>query len=245
MIKPTPHTAFDYRSKNYSHEMNWILDERFINCFALPAYKNEKLLDAGAGNGIISRKCHELGWNVTAVDINQSMMAAIPTEIKISLQSIEELTFSDNTFFVTVCRQVLQYTNIERALSSMYRVTNKELRLGHIKFISYKDNPFWENFFLIGNPYRKHIFYKEENFISNAISLLKLPVSNITNEEFEFEDIIVSRRKYDNSTYEKLYELFKTQNQDFIKRNKVRFLENGDIYCTRIWSFSVLKILAE
>lgn len=223
--------------------MHWILDRRFIDCFCDPVIEGGSLLDAGAGSGIVSCCCIEKGWQVTAVDVSESMLAEMKCPAKKVVASIENLPFSDKSFDVTVCRQVLQYTDIPLALASMLRVTKHEIRLGHIKFSDPCDKEFWKDFFALANPYRNHVFYSGEDFISEGIESVGCNLPEMHTEEFAFDDILVSHIKYpDTALYRKLRDMLLSRDEDFLKRNNVTVDKNGNVYCKRIWSFTVIKL---
>lgn len=92
---------------------------------ALPSIKNQRLLDAGCGNGndLLYYKDH--GAFGVGIDCSPKMvLKASRKNLMVVLGSFEDLPFKDNSFDVTVSKYAIQDSgNVRKALSELARVT--------------------------------------------------------------------------------------------------------------------------
>lgn len=102
--------------------------------------RGDRVLDAGCGTGIVARRAaSRVGEDgaVTGLDINEDMLEVARTTAADSTPKIEwregdmtDLPFSDETFDVVLCQQVLQFVEDPgAALREMHRVLTTDGRL--------------------------------------------------------------------------------------------------------------------
>jgi ubiquinone/menaquinone biosynthesis C-methylase UbiE len=154
--------------------------EEFIETCKILSEKGEpaglKLLDIGCGNGISAISFSLLGYDVTAMEPDQSetvgtgAIRKLALHYKLSLNIIngvgEQLALPGNCFDIVYLRQTLHHaSDLNKFLKECYRVTKK----GGIIFTS-RDHVIFgkkdKEWFLESHPF--HRFYKGENaFKSN------------------------------------------------------------------------------
>ncbi|MBA2643014.1 MAG: methyltransferase domain-containing protein [Actinobacteria bacterium] len=95
-------------------------------------------LDAGMGAGRLLAELAQRGWVVSGIDASAEMVAAARSRLPDSAArlvqgKIESLPFPDASFDAVVATGVLEYSELERALSELARV----LRPGGLAVVSY------------------------------------------------------------------------------------------------------------
>ncbi|MFS0638226.1 class I SAM-dependent methyltransferase [Mesobacillus foraminis] len=122
----------DTYSKNHT-EQGDLHKEVFLNptlCSLMESVKNKKVLDAGCGEGYLSRILSKSGAAVTAVDYSPRMIEIAKERTSKDLLidykqgNCEELTIlEDKSFDLIVSNMVIQdLANYEKAFSEMYRL---------------------------------------------------------------------------------------------------------------------------
>ena len=79
----------------------------------------KRVLEIGIGNGFVSKYLKERRTNVLTLDIDKNLNPDI-------VGSVLDVPFSDNSFEVVVCYELLehlQYENFYKALSEIFRVS--------------------------------------------------------------------------------------------------------------------------
>ncbi|MDP7115612.1 MAG: class I SAM-dependent methyltransferase [Candidatus Woesearchaeota archaeon] len=96
-----------------NYRWNWV--KKTIN-------KNSKsILDIGCYDLFFSNNLKKMGYEVTSVDLE-------PRKKEIQKQSIENLTYKDNSFDITLCLEVLEHTKDPvKAISELKRVAKNQL----------------------------------------------------------------------------------------------------------------------
>lgn len=131
------HSAIEYQRAHYSktsryaplqYRQHYI--EEMIKDQSLPA--DARILDVGCGPGELALSLLRSGFDVSAVDISQSMVDMAKRSInadgfpewdQITTGDIEDLKFGDGYFDVVVASGVLEYQREdEKSLSEMHRV---------------------------------------------------------------------------------------------------------------------------
>ncbi|MGT2755032.1 class I SAM-dependent methyltransferase [Streptococcus ovis] len=100
--------------------------------------KNKRILDFGAGFGLVSQFLADLGNEVTAVEPNTEMLdLETQTNYQKILGSIEQLTdFPDESFDLILCHNVLEYVKpnqLPAYLAEFKRLLNTDGKLSIIK----------------------------------------------------------------------------------------------------------------
>lgn len=93
------------------------------------AIKGRKVLDVGAGYGLLSRMLADLGFDVAAIDPNEecSQLAKDWYGVDVLRQEIYKVEFPDRHFDAVVLREVVEHLDFEQALNEIKRVSSREL----------------------------------------------------------------------------------------------------------------------
>jgi hypothetical protein len=160
-LEPDRHRAIDEtfraRADAYDREACWVTDESVIRPLVPEVFGEASLLDAAAGTAVVGRAAEAVGWRVVAADLSRDMLRqSVPIS---SVQSrLPHLPLKDGCVDVVVCRQGMQYCELEATLFEFQRVSRCEVRLGHITMESVEDREVWQAYFDLASPGRRHIF---------------------------------------------------------------------------------------
>ncbi len=103
-----------------THALVLALVRRYV-----PMKRRGKILDAGAGTGMLAKKLRSMGV-VTAIDVHeQAIFFARARGVTVRKASLGRLPYRANTFDVTTCIDVLYHRQVEddvQALRELYRV---------------------------------------------------------------------------------------------------------------------------
>ncbi|MGH2997093.1 MAG: class I SAM-dependent methyltransferase, partial [Gaiellaceae bacterium] len=116
------------------------LRERLLLDLFLSAGPGPHVLDAGAGQGSLSAKLAELGFEVTSTDASAAALAVLRERVrgKVFEADVATLPFGNESFDGAVLGEVLEHVEDDRgALSEIARV----LRPGGVLAVSVPANP--------------------------------------------------------------------------------------------------------
>jgi len=229
---------FTTRASNYENDADWIKNEEFILPLVPKPFGTNRLLDVCSGTGVIAKYCKQIGWNVVAVDINEDMLDHVGQNIEKVVGNAERLPFSDKCFDAAICRQGLQYTDLEKSISEIIRVTKNEIRLAHITIIDKMDKDFWDRYYSIASPSRKHVF--SPDYINDFVSNIGLEL--ICHEVTIEADVLLKTISFlDLQKQEELLAMINNSTLEFKERNGIIF--DGDVIISnRRWEFLTYKI---
>lgn len=117
-----------YAVRRYAHDKQYRSVLRFVN-------QGETVLDAGCGEGSLSRMIAEKGAVVTGTDISEpnvenAARLAKEQNLQITFKTadLENLPFPDNSFDVVVCSHVLEHIpDFDKGLQEIFRVAKKKV----------------------------------------------------------------------------------------------------------------------
>lgn len=91
--------------------------------------KGKKVLDAGAGYGLLSRMLTDVGFEVTAIDPNEECgrFAKEWYGVNVLRQEIYNVETPDKYFNTVILREVVEHLDFEKALQEIDRITDSEL----------------------------------------------------------------------------------------------------------------------
>ncbi|MBF0217053.1 MAG: methyltransferase domain-containing protein [Candidatus Omnitrophica bacterium] len=114
---------FNRRSDTFDTSANWITDSRLISAHVeLSGLSNGALLEICCGTGRVGRALKEKGWEVTGLDICDSMLEKAGKYFSARNGKAEELPFGDASFSAVVCRQSFQFLDSMKVLGEVKRV---------------------------------------------------------------------------------------------------------------------------
>ncbi len=151
---------FSERSDGYEKEAEWIQDKRFITPLIPRPFGSRKALDVCSGTGIIAEYAANMGWDVSAIDNSKEMLAYVDSGVAVINSDANHLPFEDCIFDLVVCRQGLQYLDIQTAIREMIRVSKKEIRLLHGFVPDDCCNMWYDIFHVLRKPNRR--FFSDE-----------------------------------------------------------------------------------
>ena len=133
--RPMSEITFDDRQArltDQTYQTAEIVAQRQATLQSLQLKVGERVLDAGAGPGLLSQDMARVVENqglVHGIDTSQAMLTVAQRrcahyeQVNFSLGDVMSLQFEDACFDAVVCTQVLLYVEkVHRALSEMYRV---------------------------------------------------------------------------------------------------------------------------
>jgi len=116
---------FTKRAEKYNHSSNWVEDQKLIQqIFDLSEVnENSLVLDIACGTGLITKAFFGKVKKVTGLDISHDMVKyADGCMDEIIFSAYEKMPFADNTFDAVVCRQGLQFAELDKAIPEIHRV---------------------------------------------------------------------------------------------------------------------------
>ena len=225
--------TYKKRAKSYGSDMVWLEKPALFEPLSIPAFGTSKALDACSGTGCVASHLKKYGWTVTATDICEEMLQQIDASITRVVADVTRLPFGDSEFDIAVCRQGLQYTDVEAALMSLFRVAKSKVIVGHITIEDAIDRPFWQEYFSIASPGRKNVFLPGDIKMSaNRVGLQ--PSKEIV--IYDSASLLSPIKYLDQDKQELLFSVVKNTNQEFKERNGITIV-NGDIIYKRRWEF--------
>ena len=89
--------------------------------------KGAQVLDIGCGNGIISRRLGEMGFNVLGVDVSEKAIATAnslnkSSNVRFEVKSAEELVADGQKYEAIICSEVLEHLNQPENLLKVLRI---------------------------------------------------------------------------------------------------------------------------
>lgn len=232
--------TYKLRANRYKHDMLWLEDERLFAPLIPTVFGKGKALDVCSGVGSVAKRLKKEGWDVTANDLCYEMISQIDDNIPFIIADVCELPFEDNSFDLVVCRQGLQYTELDKAIASILRIASKEVRFGHITIPYSSDLEFWIKYFSMAAPGRKHVFVPGQ--IEQIIKKCNFDIDIVHMEEKFVKASLIHPIEYlDKNMQEVLLASINMSDESFKERNGIELLSNGDIIFNRRWEFITCK----
>jgi ubiquinone/menaquinone biosynthesis C-methylase UbiE len=221
---------FKNRAAKYNHSSNWVEDQNLIRrIFELSGAGKESLvLDLATGTGLIAREFFGKAKRITGLDISPEMARHAENCMdEIVFAPVEQMPFPDNSFDAVVCRQGLQFAELDRAIPEIYRVLKPggTVVLCHLTAYSETDreltfaiqklrNPARRNYLMPGDisgKLRKHGFHGVED------------IEYITKESI---NKWIDNGAIPQENMDEIRNLYRTADEEFRKIHNVRFTED-------------------
>jgi ubiquinone/menaquinone biosynthesis C-methylase UbiE len=116
---------FKNRAAKYNRSSNWVADQALIRrIFKLSgAGPESQVLDLATGTGLIAKEFFGKVKKITGLDISPEMAKhAEGCMDEIVFGPVEQIPFPDNSFDAVVCRQGLQFAELDRVIPEIHRV---------------------------------------------------------------------------------------------------------------------------
>ena len=240
---------FKQRSQNYNSYTKWLKDPELFRLCTMPlndCIKNIKCLDIGGGTGWLAYEDYKnSGRNWTVVDISENMGEFVPKEIKFICANAENIPLPNNSFDFIIIRSVLEYTNIDLALTEVKRLLKEE---GYFVLAQKVLDGFASdvNLYLelerLRNPLKKNL-----GFMSNILSHISKTGLKILNNRTYTQDYSIDFDIWlnrDNTipkiNQEKLKDLIIKLPNDVKKRTGLMLVENIFI-CKITWGIFICQ----
>jgi len=223
---------FIKRAKKYNSSSSWVGDTVLIGKIRdLAGYGPQAyILDIAIGTGKIAQAFRGHVKCVVGVDICTEMVQqAKECADKIVLTLAENLPFQNNTFDTCVCRQGLQFMQLNAVLSEIRRILKPGglVVLCHLAAYGKEDKD--ETFLIqkLRNPARKNFFLPED--VPNLLK--KKAFTKIELFEYITRESVsqwIDNGAIDENAQEKIREAYRKSSHAFKKIHNIQF-KNGDI----------------
>lgn len=232
-FRDTTISSYSQRAKFYEKETDWVHNNNCVSPFVFKPFGSKLAFDACAGTGAVSKELVKNGWIVVSCDKSKDMLeeGRVPIPIIGDIHSIPSL---DNHFDLVVCRQGLQYTNLDKAIGELVRICKGIIVLGHITTEVGDNTDFWENYFKIASPERKHIFkpgdiekiiakyrYKYSKTVIHQQDNYLGPILHLSDDK---QSILLSLLTDSSESFKKLYSVTLTNNK-YTYSNRWEFIK--------------------
>lgn len=118
-------THFKDRSGVYNKSSSWVSDEKLLDyIFTMAKPKaDDVVLDLATGTGLVAARFKGRVKEVIGLDISDAMSAqAKPHLDRLIISSVENIPLPDHSVDIAVCRQGLQFVNLNKAIDEVKRV---------------------------------------------------------------------------------------------------------------------------
>lgn len=224
---------FEKRALKYNRSSHWVDDPVLIKRIweLADVDAQARVLDMAIGTGKIAESFRGKVKIVVGVDICPKMTKQAKEKADmIVLSPVERLPFKNNVFDACVCRQGLQFMELDPVLSEVSRVLKGGGRLVLCHLIAYGEQDQKETFAIqrLRNPARKN-FFLADDFLR---LLRKYPFRDIETFEYLTEESVnqwTDTGALSEEAKAKIKEIYKNASDDFRRIHKLRF-EKGDIF---------------
>ncbi|MFH1045355.1 MAG: class I SAM-dependent methyltransferase [Candidatus Omnitrophota bacterium] len=226
---------FARRARKYDYSAHWVDDSALVRKIWDLASADPKayVLDIGIGTGKVAGAFHGQVKYVVGLDICKEMVIqAKENADRIVLAPAEKLPFKNEAFDVCVCRQGLQFMDLEAVISEMHRVLKPKGRVVLCHLAAYGVDDKDETFFIqkLRNPSRKNFFLPDD-----FLRLLKNKgFKGIESAEYFTRESVnqwIGTSCISENAKAKIREAYKNASSDFKKIHNIQF-KNGDIFDT-------------
>ena len=228
-----PLNHFAKRARKYNRSSQWVDDKVLIRkiCDLAQAGPKASVLDVAIGTGKIAQAFFGRVKYIVGIDICREMSGQAKGCVdKIFLAPAESLPFKSNTFDACVCRQGMQFMEVDVVLSEIFRVLKPGGRLVLCHLTAYGRLDKDETFLIqkLRNPARKN-FFLEQDF---RRALAKLPFAGIKFFGYITKESVnqwIGNAAIKEEQIKKIKEVYKNASPVFKKLHKIEF-RDGDVF---------------
>lgn len=221
---------FTKRAKKYNHSSNWVEDQKLIHKIFELAETNENslVLDIATGTGLIAHEFFGKVKKITGLDINRDMTKYAKKHMdEIVFGPVEKMPFQDGSFDVCVCRQGLQFAELDKAIPEIHRILKPGgiTVLCHLTAYNKIDKDLTFQIQKLRNPARRNFLMPDD--ISDALK--KQGFREVEDIKYITEESV--NKWIDNGAIapermEEIKNLYRSSNNKFRKIHNIRFLKN-------------------
>ena len=223
---------FRNRAEKYNRSSNWVADQELIRLmFDLSgAGPESEVLDIATGTGLIAREFHGKVKRVTGLDISPEMAVQAGEYVnELVFAPVEQMPFPDNSFDVVVCRQGLQFAELDRAIPEIHRVLKPggATVLCHLTAYNETDRELCFAIQKLRNPARRNYLMPAD--IADALEAAGF--RDVANTEYLTDESVnqwIDNGAIPQESMERIRELYRTADEDFKEIHEIRF-EGDDI----------------
>lgn len=221
---------FKNRAQKYNQSSNWVEDQQLISrIFQLSeAGRDSLVLDLATGTGLIAKEFHGKVKNITGLDISPDMARFAEGFMdEIVFAPIEKMPFNDNSFDAIVCRQGLQFAELDKAIPEIHRVLKPGGIVVLCHLTAYNDTDRELTFAIqkLRNPARRNYLMPQD--ISDA--LRKQGFRDVQDIEYVTEESVnkwIDNGAIPQENMDGIRELYRDADADFKRIHNVRFTDN-------------------
>jgi ubiquinone/menaquinone biosynthesis C-methylase UbiE len=232
-MNENPRKHFIKRASRYDNSSGWVNDSKLIKkMLDMSGIKRSfRVLDVAIGTGKIARAFKKKGGYVVGLDICPQMVKkARGFADEIVLSRAEKLPFASNSFDLCVCRQGLQFMDLDKVLSEMRRVLKPSGRvvLCHLTAYNLIDRDLAFLIQRFRNPARKNFFIPQDF----KRILKRNKYSGIKSSEYITRESVnkwINNGAISESAKDKIKRAYRGAPEEFKRIHKLRFAD-GDIF---------------
>lgn len=238
-------THFKNRSQLYNKSSNWVNDQKLISTIFEKAKisGNETVLDIATGTGLVAKEFKGKVKEIIGLDISPEMTGQAKNNVdRLIIGSVEKtIDLPENSVDVAICRQGLQFVNLDRALSEVAKVLKVGGRVVFTHLAAYNVNDRADTFKIqaLRNPARVNFFAPGD--LESSLELHGYTVKEVV--QYQSRESINQWINHGASTEEErkaIYDAYKNAGSEFLKLHEAEFTDS-DIMDTMLF----LIIVAE
>lgn len=219
---------FKNRAQKYNRSSNWVADQELISLmFELSQTgADSQVLDIATGTGLIAKRFYGKVKKVTGLDISPDMAKhATGCMDEIVFAPVEQMPFGDNSFDAIVCRQGLQFAELDKAIPEIYRVLKPGGRvvLCHLTAYNESDRELAFAIQKLRNPARRNYLMPAD--MSTALE--EAGFRGVENVEYLSDESVnqwIDNGAIPQENMDKIRELYRSADEDFMEIHDVRFV---------------------
>lgn len=221
---------FKNRAAKYNRSSNWVADQELISrIFELSGAGPQSLvLDLATGTGLIAKEFFGKVKKVTGLDISPDMAKhAEGCMDEIVFGPVEKMPFPDNSFDVVVCRQGLQFAELDRAIPEIYRVLKPggKTVLCHLTAYNETDRELTFAIQKLRNPARRNYLMPADI----ATALEAAGFRDVEDTEYLTDESVnqwIDNGAIPRENMDRIRELYRTADDAFKEIHDIRFVDD-------------------
>lgn len=229
---------FKDRSQKYNKSSNWVSDQKLLGDLfkAARIRGDEVVLDVATGTGQVAKQFHGKVKKLIGLDISQEMSdQAKPFLDEFLLASAEEIPLPDASVDVIVCRQGLQFVQLDLTVSEFMRVLKPGGRVvfSHLNAYGHYDRADAFRIQELRNPARVNFFIPSD--LESVLEFHGLKVTEVS--QYRSRESVNQWIHHGASTEqerEEILKIYKNSSPEFRKLHEIEFLED-DILDTMLF----------